>query len=162
VTFRFALRVLALAAASTLVAVGESARGQDETGPPLPFETVLTEARSGLAEPRREVIRSEEAWRELWARVFSGVTPTPPRPTIDFSREMLIVVALGERRSGGFGIAVQRVSPRADGLEIEVLESCPAPGAMVSMGLTQPLEVVRLEKQPQAPSFLQVKSPTCP
>jgi len=159
---RVALRVVAFGIASSIAAAAGTAHGQDETGPALPFETLLTEARSGLTEPRREVIRSERAWRELWARVFAGVNPTPTRPAVDFSREMLIVVALGERRSGGFGIAVQRVSPRADGLAIEVLESCPAPGAMVSMGLTQPLEVVRLERQPQAPIFLEARSPACP
>lgn len=157
---RAALRLVAFATVSTLAAETAGAHGQ-ETGPALPFETLLTEARSGLSEPRREVIRSDEAWQELWERVFTGVSPTPTPPAVDFSREMLVVVALGERRSGGFGIAVQRVSPRGNGLEIEVLESCPAPGAMVSMGLTQPLEVIRLERQPQAPDFVEVRSPAC-
>ena len=74
---------------------------------------------------------------------------------------MLIAVATGTRRSGGFGIAVRSVAVHENRLEVEVLETCPASGAMVSLTLTQPVEVVRLEKLPHTPLFRHIKSPSC-
>lgn len=125
------------------------------------FETILAEAHSGLAERRRELIRDETGWARLWAEIHAGVTPGPPLPPVDFARHMLIAVASGTRPSGGFSIKVRSVATRGERLEIAVVESCPAPGAMVSMSLTQPVEVVRAPRLTQAPTFQETRAASC-
>jgi hypothetical protein len=153
-----------LTAATLLFAAGCGAgRAVDApaAGAPIPYETVLDETHSGLDEALSEVVRDEGSWAALWDRIHRGVSPRPPQPPVDFSRHMLIAVATGTRRSGGFGVAVREVTVREDSLWVEVLETCPAPGAMVTMALTQPVAVVRLEKLPQTPVFRHVKSSSC-
>jgi hypothetical protein len=136
--------------------------GGGEAGEELSFETVLDQASSGLGERMREVIRDEDAWARLWESIQGGVTPRPPLPTVDFSRHMLIAVATGARSTGGFGIAVKSVATRGDRLEVRVVETCPPPGAMVIMALTQPVAVVRLEKLALFPTFQEEKGSSCP
>lgn len=125
------------------------------------FEAILDEVTSGLHERRREVVRDEAAWVRLWAEIHEGVTPRPALPPVDFSRDMLIAVATGTRSSGGFDIKIRSVARRGDMLEVVVLETCPAPGDRVSMGLAQPIEVVRLERLAQTPSFQEARSASC-
>jgi hypothetical protein len=125
------------------------------------FETILDEVNSGLHERRREVVRDEAAWARLWAQIHEGVTPQPALPPVDFSRDMLIAVATGTRPTGGFDIKIRSVTRRGGRLEVMVLETCPAPGDRVSMGLTQPVEVVRLERLSQAPTFQETRSSSC-
>ncbi len=127
----------------------------------LSFETILDEATSGLHERRREVVRDEAGWARLWAQIHEGVTPPPAVPPVDFSRDMLIAVATGTRATGGFGIKIRSVARRGDRLEVVVLETCPAPGDRVSMGLTQPVQVVRVERLDQAPTFQETRAASC-
>src|SRR3954468_10758608 len=54
---------------------------------------------SGLREPVRTVVRTNDAWIELWATIHQPTNPVPPAPAIDFDTEMVIVVAMGEQRS---------------------------------------------------------------
>jgi hypothetical protein len=130
-------------------------------GSSIPYETILDETYSGLDEALSAVVHDQESWGELWDRIHRGVSPRPPLPPVDFSRHMLIAVATGTRRSGGFGVAVRGVAVHENKLVVEVLETCPARGAMASMALTQPVAVVRLDRLPQTPVFRLVKSPSC-
>lgn len=153
-----------LTAAALLLAAGCAAeRTVDggETSTRIPFETLLDETHSDLDQPLSEVIRNEPRWWSLWTRTYSGANPRSA-PEVDFSRYMLIAVATGARPSGGFDITVRSVVVRDDALEVEVLETCPAPDAIVTMALTHPIEVVRLNRLPQGPVFRQVRSPSCP
>jgi hypothetical protein len=126
-----------------------------------PFETILVEAHSGVSERRREVIRDEASWARLWAEIHAGLTPAPPVPAVDFARQMLIAVALGTRPSGGFGVKVRSVASRGERLEVAVAESCPAAGAMVTLSLTQPVEVVRVPRLTQTPTFQETRAAAC-
>jgi hypothetical protein len=154
-----------LTVAMLLLAVGcGSGRSVDAqaTGTPIPHETILDGPHSGLDEALSEVVQDQGRWAALWERIHRRIEPPPPLPPVDFSRHMLIAVATGTRRSGGFRVAVRGVAIHEDRLVVEVLETCPAEGSMVTMALTQPVEVVRLEKLPQTPDFRFVKAPSCP
>jgi PrcB C-terminal len=126
-----------------------------------PFETLLAQRHSGLAEPRRDVVRDEGGWSRLWSAIQGGVTPAPPLPRVDFGRDMLIVVASGTRPSGGFSIRVRSVATRGGKLEVVVLETCPAPDAMVTTELTQPVEVVRLPRLSEPVAFQEARAGPC-
>jgi hypothetical protein len=153
---------LALAGA-TLLAACAAAGPSDGADDPLEhsFETILAAAHSGVTERRREVIRDEASWARLWAEIHAGFTPAPPLPSVDFGQHMLIAVALGTRPSGGFGVKVRGVTSRGERLEVAVLESCPAAGAMVTQSLTQPVEVVQAPRLAQTPSFRDTRAASC-
>jgi len=150
-------------AAAVLVAAGAAVGPSDTRGSATehPFETILAEAHSGLDEPRREVIRDEASWARLWAEIYASVTPTPPLPSVAFTRHMLVAVASGTRRSGGFAIEVRSVATRGERLEVGVLETCPEPGAMVTMSLSRPVEVVRIPRLTQAATFQDARAASC-
>jgi hypothetical protein len=151
---------LALAASALLAACAAAGPG-DPRDIEHPFETLLAEAHSGLAEPRREVVRDEAGWARLWADIHAGVTPAPPLPPVDFGRHMLVAVASGTRPSGGFAIRVRSVATRGGKLEVVVLETCPAPDAMVTLELTQPVEVVRVPRLEQPAAFQEARAGPC-
>lgn len=148
-------------AVSALLAACAAAGPGDAVDTEHPFETLLAEAHSGLGEPRREVVRDEAGWARLWADIHAGVTPAPPLPTVDFGRHMLIAVASGTRPSGGFAIKVRSVATRGGKLEVVVLETCPAPDAMVTMELTRPVEVVSVPRLKEPATFQEARAGPC-
>ena len=93
--------------------------------------------RTGIAESRRLVIRDINAWSQFWSELGVG-----ERPNVDFTQDVVVAVAAGQRPTGGFEIAVDRIT-QADGeLSVEVVERTPGPNCMTTASLTQPVDVV--------------------
>jgi hypothetical protein len=92
---------------------------------------------SGITPPARLVIRDDSSYASVWTSLGAGA-----RPAVDFSRDIVIVAAAGQRATGGNAIAVERVSRTGDGLAVEVVETNPGPGCMTTQALTQPVDVI--------------------
>jgi hypothetical protein len=96
---------------------------------------------TGVAEPLRAIIRDPNAWAQFWSRLGLG-----DRPEVDFSKELLIAVASGQQRTGGFSITVDRVTNHEGELMVQVLETSPGPNCMTTSELTQPVDVVAIPR----------------
>jgi hypothetical protein len=94
---------------------------------------------TGISESRRLVIRDANTWAQFWADLGVG-----ERPAIDFSQNLVVAVAAGQRQTGGYEIAVRRVSQANGALTIEVEETAPGPNCITTSALTQPVDVVAL------------------
>jgi hypothetical protein len=110
-------------------------------------------ARTGIGEARRMVIRDANSFAQLWSELGAG-----DRPDVDFTQNVVVVAALGQRPSGGHEIAVSRVG-QADGqLTIEVVETEPGPNCVTTGAETQPVDVVVVPATaPRGWSFLERK-----
>ena len=98
---------------------------------PLPQRPLVY---SGLIAPLRAVVDDPAAFRALWTQAFGGMQPVPPVPDVDFSIRRVVVVALGERNTGGYTIAVESAvlsgSELAIGVKISLPGNCPVTQAM--------------------------------
>jgi hypothetical protein len=94
-------------------------------------------SRTGVNEARRLVIRDANTWAEFWAELGLG-----DRPSVDFSKDMVIAVAAGQRPTGGHEIAVKQITQTNGQLTIEVVEIRPGPNCISTTSLTQPVDVV--------------------
>ena len=93
--------------------------------------------RTGIGEARRLVIRDANSWDQFWSELGVG-----ERPSVDFTRDAVVAVAAGQRPTGGYEIAVDRVSQSNGELTVEVVETTPSPNCMTTASLTQPVDVV--------------------
>jgi hypothetical protein len=78
-----------------------------------PYESVdhlFRHAKSRLPTSVRLVVQDSTDWTAIWRRI-TGPTGVgaPPVPAVDFSREMLLVVGMGEQPCMGYGISVDTV-----------------------------------------------------
>lgn len=122
-----------------------------ENSPTLEIRRIGQWTHTGIGEARRMVIRDVNAWAQLWSELGAG-----DRPDVDFTRNVVVVAAAGQRPSGGHEIAVSRVS-QADGqLTIEVVETTPSPNCVTTMAVTQPVDAVVVPAvAPRGWSFLE-------
>ena len=65
-------------------------------------------AKSQLPSSVRLAILDTADWSAIWARIV-GASSTAPVPTVDFSREMLLVVGMGQAPCMGYQINVDTV-----------------------------------------------------
>ncbi|HEU5304968.1 MAG TPA: protease complex subunit PrcB family protein [Gemmatimonadales bacterium] len=124
-----------------------------ETSGDLQVRRIGQWAHTGIGEARRMVIRDANGFAQLWAELGAG-----DRPDVDFTQNVVIVAAAGERPSGGYEIAIDRVA-QADGqLTIQVIETAPGPNCITAGGATKPVDVVVLTgAAPRGWSFLERK-----
>lgn len=139
---------------------------QDDQGKPIPINPVgpVYSGRSTclqgtrLADKVRLVIRDRDAWLDLWKRMFSTDPSNSPGPPlapwaeIDFSREMLVVAAMGQRPTSGYCIFIDKAYEQNDRIEV-VVRSVENRKCGVFPVLTAPMDIVRIPKSERSVVF---------
>jgi hypothetical protein len=111
---------------------------------------------SGMDRPARLMIRDAATWQAVWTQIHRGSSPLSPPPTIDFSREMVVVAALGTHSSGGYGILVDGASVvDTDGTAIAVRSISPGPDCGVTAAFTEPVDIARMQRRDGTVTFVE-------
>jgi hypothetical protein len=117
---------------------------------------LLTQQQSGWRLPGETVIRDRAAWEAAWRTLHGAETAdetVPAAPQIDFTRDMVIVVALGSRPSGGFTVKVDELTREGSGAVVRYTATEPGAGCMTTQALTSPVDVVRVPRVAGAVRF---------
>jgi hypothetical protein len=112
----------------------------------LSIATVEKSYRSGIREPLQTVIRNRDEWNAFWKRHSSTNTNPAPAPIVDFDREMVVGIFLGEKHTGGYAVEIVRAERRNSALYFYYREKSPPLGGMVTQALTQPFHLVKVAK----------------
>jgi hypothetical protein len=113
---------------------------------PLSIATVAKGHRSGIRKPLQTVIRNQDEWNVFWKRHSSTDTNPAPVPIINFDREMVVGIFLGEKSTGGYEVEIVRAERSDSALYFYYRQDNPPPGAMVTQSLTQPFHLVKVAK----------------
>ena len=108
---------------------------------------------SGISDQQRIVVRDSATWANLWPRIVGSHSPRPPVPVVDFATEMLLVVSMGTRSSGGYIIAIDSVSMASDTLRALVREQSPGPRCGTTAALSAPVALARIDRSEQPVVF---------
>jgi hypothetical protein len=145
-----------------LLSLGCSASlGGPEDATPLPVTRFKNDQASyvyvsQMRQPQRLVIRDNAAWTAAWSSLWTTTGSIPAPPQVDFTREMVVLAALGERSSGGFGITIDSAKSTASGVTVFVTPTSPGPRCMTTAALTQPVDIARLPRVDTAVRFQDV------
>lgn len=108
---------------------------------------------SGLTVAQRTVVRDAATWQATWRAIWDRTLPAPALPTIDFTREMVVVAALGERNTGGYAIGIDSAATADSGVVVWVHSTSPGASCGLTQALTQPVDVARLPLLPGPVTF---------
>jgi hypothetical protein len=95
-------------------------------------------SRSGITTPRQVFIRTAEEWTKLW----QDHQPGGEVPQIDFAKQVVVGVFLGDRSTGGYAVEIVRVQRNGDALHAEYVEITPPPGTVTTQMMTAPFHLV--------------------
>lgn len=144
--------------------LGAACGGSDLTQPPgtsvqmvrLRSEPYPFTFYSGLEQPARLVVRDPLTWRAIWNQIYSRQSPVPALPSIDFSRDMIVVAALGAHSTGGYSILLSGASEEVNnGISVIVDSSSPGSDCVVTEAFTQPVDMAQLPRRNGAVSFVE-------
>jgi hypothetical protein len=103
---------------------------------------------SSLDTAQNFVVRDRDAWVRTWASLYARVNALPPPlPDVDFSREMVVVAALGSQPSSGFEVVFTSAS-EADGVVTMELETrTPGTRCVTLTVITAPVDLARVPRR---------------
>ena len=100
---------------------------------------------SGHDQPQTVVVRDRDTWVRVWNQIYARITALPPPIVeVDFSKEMVVLAALGTQPSSGFEVLFTSAS-EADGVvTVEVEARSPGPRCVTLTVITSPLDLARV------------------
>lgn len=96
----------------------------------------------GIHSTRQVVIRTEEEWSALWREH----APSRQRPSVDFSREMVIGVFLGSKPTAAYSVAIVSTIEANGVVQVRYRVSEPTPGAITAQVITFPYHLAAVPK----------------
>lgn len=108
----------------------------------IKFETIQSGHLSGIARRTRIVIRSRPDWEQFWRLHTGNRRPLPTAPEVDFQKDMIVAVMMGQQSSGGYTIAIESITQENEKMRVDVQEQEPAEDAMTSSALSAPFHIV--------------------
>jgi hypothetical protein len=127
--------------------------------PPLTVTPLATlNAPGGVFDDAAQlVVRDQPAWQALWARLNVNASPAPALPAVDFTKDMLVVAAMGMKGHGGYKVAITGAAEDAGKVTVEVTETSPGARCMNAMMMTSPVVIARLPRRAGDVAFNVVK-----
>lgn len=119
----------------------------------FPFATLDRGEDTPTALRESRAILDVQSWNQFWAS-HAGSASTPP--PVDFSRESVIVAAVGVRREAGDSVEVRRILPVGDSTVVTLAERIPGDFCSPAERLHVPFHVV---VTPRVPAPVRFASP---
>jgi len=140
---------------SAFVAAQEPPRGTR-----LSLTRITDRQNSRFGDQARIVIRDSTLWHAVWRH---GIETQESPPAVDFGTDMVIVAALGGQRSGCCGIHVDSLVAGSVDVTAYVSSYRAGENCIVTMGFTDPVEVVRVPRTRHPVVFAEqeVIGPSC-
>jgi len=124
-----------------LVLVSILMAGCGERKEKIEFEVVSQGFYSPLAEKYYDVIGNESKFLKFVKK--TGVSIEPP----DFSKETLIAVFMGEKRTGGYKIEVSKIEREGGEVVVYVDNIVPSKTCIVTQQITSPFQIVKVREK---------------
>ena len=110
------------------------------------FKTILKGEISGIHEAMQIVLRSAADWQDFWGKHMAFQAEQRPSPAVDFGRDIVIGVFVGNRPTGGYAAEIVNIEKDNGMTTVNFKETTPPRGSMVTQSLTQPFHLVRVSK----------------
>jgi len=105
-----------------------------------PLRSLAQGSYSGIDAQRFEIIEEATSFAALWREHSAAISPPPPLPPVDFTREVVIAAFIGQRGSGGSSVAIEKLSGD-NPVTVGIVVKTPAANCPMSLALSQPFQL---------------------
>ncbi|HEX5340394.1 MAG TPA: protease complex subunit PrcB family protein [Gammaproteobacteria bacterium] len=110
--------------------------------PAAKIRVLASGTHSGVRHQEYYALHDVTDFRNWWQRAYSSRATAPALPQVDFSKDMVVVVFMGEKSHGGYSLHVDKVTDTADSYDVEITVNIPGSGCRTTQALIQPFEFV--------------------
>lgn len=115
-----------------------------------PKNTIIIELHSGnnggFKEETNQVITNKAEFEKIWKQAYANYMIKEETPEVDFEKNVVLLVAMGEKSSGGHTIKITNATETSNNTIVNVLSTSPGKGCMTTESITYPFQIVQIEK----------------
>lgn len=130
---------------------GCSNSGSDNTK--LPLEIVIDGTYSAVEDKREMLITTNDQYQSLMSEVYKNLDQMPRIPVVDFNKNSVVAVFIGERSNGGYMVSIDSINESSKNIHVNIIESTPGPNCITTQALTRPFTLVKIPKTDKKPLF---------
>lgn len=130
---------------------GCSTQGNDEKK--LPMEIILDGTYCSIEAKREVLLNSNDDYQKLMTEVYSNLDQMPRIPVVDFNKNSVIAVFIGNRSNGGYMVTIDSVIEGSKNLNVNITETTPGKNCVVTDAITRPFSLVKIPKTELKPVF---------
>ena len=119
--------------------------GKENGGKTIVFDTISKGIYSQQVEKEYFAIKDAESFNQLLAKISNNDAEITNKD-VDFSKEMVIGVFLGEKPTGGYSVEITDVLKQKDYIEFLIKINEPDPDEIVTEAITSPYHIIRLKR----------------
>ncbi|MBI2280054.1 MAG: protease complex subunit PrcB family protein [Bacteroidetes bacterium] len=116
------------------------------TNSSITFKTIDKNTNGGFQELTQEVYTNHTAFEKAWKLAWSNFSDPTPAPIVDFNNDVVVLVALGMRKNGGYQLKINSVSEEANEIMVDYTETTPNPKCTYSQSIIFPYEFISFSK----------------
>lgn len=116
------------------------------TNSSITFKTIDKNTNGGFQELTQEVYTNQTAFEKAWKLAWSNFSDPTPAPSIDFNKDVVVLVALGMRNNGGYQLKINSVSEETNQIIVDYIETTPNPKCTYSQSIVFPYEFISFSK----------------
>jgi hypothetical protein len=124
-----------------------SSQNLNEKGNAINFTAIKRGGNSNYTKFTTVEIHNFKELGEVWGNFYAKYDRKPPIPTIDFEKNMLIAVALGERNAGSYSIQVKSILETKTNITIVVEENKPGASCTTASVMVYPFQLIEITQQ---------------
>lgn len=103
------------------------------------YQILSESAYQGKETKSYEVIKDKASLEKLYEAINDTQVPK-----VDFTKERIVALFMGQRNTGGYAIKVKNVTEKGEKIYVDVQETSPGSGDIVTMALTNPFTIVKI------------------
>lgn len=107
------------------------------------------------------LLDTDNSWQQFWQEHSALMQPDAPRPTIDFSNHMVIVIVDSDQPSGGYQLSIDQLQAVDTHLYVFATRKQPGAGCANIGMISQPFVMVEVPKSDLIPE-LRLSTETVP
>lgn len=110
----------------------------------ITFETIVQDFYGGMSNSKFVVINDLKSLDEIYILINKNRYSKLEVPEVNFEKEMIIALFLGERTSGGFSISVERILNNNNNVMVFYKIVTPKQDDMLASVMTQPFCIIKM------------------
>lgn len=112
----------------------------------IEFKSIAKNSNSGFEKLTQEVFNNQQDFDKAWATAWSHFSDPTPTPSIDFTKETIVLVALGMRNNGGYQLKINSVHEQGNEITVDYTEITPNSKCATTQAIVFPYEFISIPK----------------
>lgn len=110
------------------------------------FKSITKGKNSGFENPTTKVIVTQQELEIIWKQAWSRFSDVPQLPTIDFSKNQVVLIALGAKNNGGYSLEIEKITESKKEFTVNYFETKAGENCMTTQAIVFPFELIEIEK----------------